>query len=209
MSSPRVPKRRGLLQINQDLVRSHARHPEWFHVFKEGEQVKINVNVYRLPVPDRAMVADWVGAALGSKTSLSLVFGQMPPNTKRMTGALLVQMSLPDVRRALFGTAEFVEAVDAYAAHNQVTPTFQAPTAELYPPERIVTERAKILLGALGTDEAEFRFYWTSQTDIQVIANSEKADLVYPIVEVRFPAEQLVHLMHTVDKLVGKEVPSE
>ena len=138
---------------------------------------------------------------------MSLIFGQQPPGMTRMTGALIVQMAVKQVRLALFSSPEWAEAIDKYAQDNGITPETHAPAADRYPEERIVTERAQIMSVVLGEDEAELRFYWTSRTDINAIMQEHSVDLVYPVVEVRMPAEELIHLMHTLRDLIPAEAP--
>lgn len=192
--------------LRPDHFREHVTHPEWFHVFKDSadSEMKINVNVYRLPAPARAMVADWAGAARKG-TVVSLVFGQMPPGAHKMTGALIVQMPVERAREAFFKNPEFLPAIQKYANENKIVAERRVPRQDLYPVERIVTERATMLFALIGEDDAELRFYFASRSDVQAILQGQKADVVHPLVEVRMPAEEMVHLVETVRALMGDE----
>jgi hypothetical protein len=196
-------KKAGALVLSQQMVEQQVTHPEWFHVFSQDGQVQIAVNIFRLPAPERSMVADWAGASLLGTTTVVLVFGQRPPERKKLTGALIVQMPKEKVKLAMIENADFVAAVDKYAADHGIVPAAHLPEPMNYPEERIVTERAQILSIVLGGDDAELRFHWTSQTDIHTIMQHQKVDLVRPLIEVRMPAEELVHLMRTVTDLIG------
>jgi hypothetical protein len=190
------------VRLSQELVRKNVTHPEWFHVSTEKDQLKIGVHLYLLPSPDRSLVADWAGVAPVGRTSLSFVFGQQPPGASRMTGALVVQMPRKAVLQVLFSNSEFLDAMNKYAGAEGISPAMHKPDPASYPAERIVTERSQILSVVVGEDEAELRFYRASRSDINAIQNDKKVDFVYPVVEVRMPAEELVHLMHTLGALL-------
>jgi hypothetical protein len=207
MAKPLLPRKGGLVRLSQELVQKQVTHPEWFHVFKENDQIQISVNMFRLPAPQRTLVADWAGAAVQGKTSVSFVFGQRPPGLQRMSGALVVQMARSHAQRALLSSTDFVEAIDKYARDNDISAEVHTPDAGVLPSERIVTERAQILSVVVGSEEAELRFYWTSQTDVHTILQEQRVDLVYPLVEVRMPAEEMVHLMRTIKELLGGMQP--
>jgi hypothetical protein len=200
MTSRRLLSSPGAVRLSQDQIRKHIRNPDWFHLVTEDAQVTIRVHLFRLPAPDRSLVADWAGVRSSGQTSITFVFGQLPPGASRMTGALVVQMSRKALRQAF--RPEFAEAVRRYAESEGIEPVVHTPLAAMYPEERIVTERAQILAVTAGEDEAEMRFYRVSRADMNAIQQEVDVDLVYPVVEVRMPAEELVHLMHTLDPML-------
>jgi len=188
-------------RLSQEMVSKRLKHPEWFHVFAQDGEVKVNVQMARLPAPDRSIVADWAGAARNGMT-IAMVFGQIPPGAAKMTGALVVQVAATRVREILL-QAVFLNSVATYASTNGIVPEKRIPRPDAYPMERIVTERAQLIGVALGEDEAELRFYRASRSDFNAVAQEIDVDLVYPVIEVRMSAEEFVHLSHTLEDVTA------
>ena len=80
----------------------------------------------------------------------------------------------------------------------------RTPDPDIYPTERIVTERASIAAIAFTDEESEIRFYRVSPTDLHAVHNGETADLVYPVVEVVLDTDELVQFVYHLAQIVPK-----
>jgi hypothetical protein len=190
--------------VAPDELKKNLAHPEWFHVYKEGDATQINVNLLRVPAPDRSLVANVTGVAAEAK-QISLLFGQTLPGSSKLNGLMNMVVSVEHLRRTIYASVEFLEHLDEYATKNSVTPTAREIGVDRYPAERIVTERASLVSIAFANDDCEWRFYRVSPTDIRAANDGHRADVLYPVVQVIMDTTELVHLMHTLKRTVPKE----
>jgi len=188
------------------LIRQALAHPEWFHVDQVGDSVHINVNVARVPLPSRSMVATRTGV-VREGPQISVVFGQTAPGMDEFSGALTIGMAAKNIQGA-FSSPEFSAALEAYALAQDIVPTFRHPEPSRYPRGRVVTDRATIMAIAFADDEAEVRYFRVSPTDLRALQSGHQVDLIYPVVQIIMATGELVHLVHTLQSVLG-ELPIE
>lgn len=174
-------------------------------MFREGEQTQINVNLFRVPPPDRSLVATVTAVALEGQT-VSLIFGQRLPGADRMYGALNVTMAVRHVQKTVYASDEFLDSLADFAERNDITAEMRPASASVYPTtERIVTERASMASISFAEEEAEWRFFRVSPTDLRAANEGHTASVLYPVVQVIMDTAELVHLMHSIRSVVPRE----
>ena len=198
-----LPRAGKAAPLTAQQLREHTAHPEWFHVTGKGDLAQINVNLARMPTPQRSLAATATGFAREGQT-VSLIFGQTLPGAARMTGALQICMPAVNVYKALYTNEEFRLLLNGFAEQHHITPTLRAPDPGSYPTERTVTERASFAAMAFNQEDAEVRFYRISPSDLRALHQGEKAELVYPLVEVILATDEFVHVVHSLCTLVPK-----
>jgi hypothetical protein len=193
--------------LKPEVVRQNLAHREWFHVTREAGQLEINVNVARVPLPPRALVATRI-AVERDASQVRMVFAQQgAPGSPLFTAAMTIQMSAKNVRRA-FASPPFRESLTTYAEHEGITPEVRLPEPERYPRDRALADRATILAATFADDEAELRFFRVSPLDIHALQQGHTVELLYPVVQIIMHTAELMHLMHTVDSLL-QDLPPE
>lgn len=193
--------------LKPEVVRQNLAHREWFHVTREAGQLEINVNVARVPLPPRALVATRI-AVERDASQLRMVFAQCgAPGAHAFTAAMTIEMSAKNVRRA-FASLPFRQSLTAYAEQEGVTPEVRPPEPDRYPKDRALTDRATILAATFADDEAELRFFRVSPLDIHALQQGHTVELLYPVVQIILRTAELMHLMHTVDSLLH-DLPPE
>ncbi len=132
-----------------------------------------------------------------------MVFGQLLPGATRMIGALVVLLPVPLVQQTIYSSDEFTRSLATFATKHQIAPTLRSPDPDKFPIERVVVERASLVAITFGEDDAELRFYRVSPSDMRALSqDGEKVDVVYPVVQVMLDTSELVHLIHSLAKLV-------
>jgi hypothetical protein len=187
--------------LKPELVRQNLAHREWFHVTREAGQLEINVNVARVPLPPRALVATRI-AVERDASQVRIVFAQQgAPGAHVFTAAMTIQMSAKNLRRA-FASPPFRQALATYAEQDGITPEIRPPEPDRYPRDRALADRATILAATFADDEAELRFFRVSPLDIHALQQGHTVELLYPVVQIILHTAELVHLMHTADSLL-------
>jgi hypothetical protein len=203
-SRPTRTATRGNL-LAPDELRKHLAHPEWFHIYRDGDATNISVNLYRVPAPDRVLVTNVTGV-VSTNRQISLLFGQALPGSPKLSGLMNMVIPKDQLRRTIYASPQFGDQLDDYASRNDVTPTKRSISADLYPTERIVTERASLVSIAFANDDCEWRFYRVSPTDLRAANEGNSgAPVLYPVVQVIMDTTELVHLMHTLKEAVPKD----
>jgi hypothetical protein len=180
-----------------EILRQRLAHPEWFHIQEKGGATNLSLNVFRIPVPERSLVASVTSVATENR-NVSMIFGQRLPGASQMHGALCVQMSVQGVSQAIYSSPEFLSELDTFAERHGIEPKIRVLDGSNYPAERVVMERASVASISFSDDETEVRFYRTSALDMRMLMTEKagKADLVHPVVEVLMATAELVQLVH-------------
>ncbi|MCA9564447.1 MAG: hypothetical protein KC561_13215 [Myxococcales bacterium] len=167
-----------------------------------GRNGEVQIEVANLEAPSLVLSSNWMHAMI-ENGSFQMVFGQRAPYAEDFSAALVVELPVGNVEKAL-GSGEFFQllAAEEHVEISEMRLTSRNP----FPPERTLFERATFVSFAYMDEDAEVRFFRLSASDFELLKKGKREGilLVHPVVQVNCSRHTLFSFLSQTMEAISK-----